>query len=99
MAGETIERAAIKLGMKIFDVPRPGRHHDVIALMRKRGHDLVSIGSGRQGFTTSTGRFVDREEALKIAEAASQLLPEHTAEDGVVYRRKVTGRLFSEDIF
>ena len=25
MAGETIERAAIKLGMKIFDVPRPGR--------------------------------------------------------------------------
>lgn len=87
MPGETIERAAIKRGMKIFDVPRPGRHHDVINLMRDRGYDLAACE--RQGFTTSSGRFVNRREAMKIAKAAGQLIAEPRYRD----------TLFSEDIF
>lgn len=44
------------------------RHHNILwqspAVSRKLGH---------QGFLTSIGRFVNREEAFNIAEAASQL--------------------------
>jgi hypothetical protein len=43
---------------------------------------------GRQGFTTDTGRFVDREEAGRIAIAAGQI-------DKLQYHRE---QLFSEEI-
>jgi hypothetical protein len=41
------------------------------------------------GFITSTGRFVDREEAFRIAEASGQML-----------KRPISpGRLFTEDLW
>ena len=89
MAGETIERAAIRDDEGfVYDVPRPGRHHDVI------NHMIDDAGfpppvTGEQGFTTSTGRFVGREEAMQIAKAAGQLIAEPHVPD----------MLFSEDIF
>lgn len=88
MAGETIERAAIRRYTTIWSVPRPGRHHDVIAFMSEQGVDALGDYT-TQGFTTSTGRFVNRREAMKIAEDAGQLLGEP----------HVVGELFSEDIF
>jgi len=42
-----------------------------------------------QGFLTSTGRYVDREEAWKIAEQAGQVQP----------REGRPGSLFSEDLY
>lgn len=86
---ETIERAAIRddAGV-VYSVPRPGRHHDVINHMiddLKWAPPVV----GEQGFTTSTGRFVNRQEAMKIAKAAGQLIAEPHVPD----------MLFSEDIY
>lgn len=86
MAGETIERAAIRRYTTVWSVPRPGRHHDVIAFMAEQGVDARGCD---QGFTTSTGRYVDRFEAMDIARAAGQIVGEPSMPD----------RLFSEDIF
>jgi len=61
------------------------RHNNILwqspAISRKLKH---------QGFLTSTGRFVDREEAFNIAEAAGQLND----------RNRFGNRtLFSEDLY
>ena len=84
---ETIDRAAISHNGGVFDVPRPGRHHDVIALMRNLG--IPAPIRGLQGFITSAGRFVDRMEAATIATVAGQI-KEKTGPTHV---------LFSEDMW
>ena len=88
MPGETIERAAIRRYSTVWSVPRPGRHHDVIAFMAEQGVDALGDYT-TQGFTTSEGRFVERDEAMEIAKAAGQLIAEPHAPD----------MLFSEDIY
>jgi len=88
MAGETIERAAIRRYSTVWSVPRPGRHHDVIAFMAEQGVDALGDYS-TQGFTTSSGRFVDREEAMRLAKAAGQLVDDPRYDD----------MLFSEDVW
>lgn len=94
---ERIDCAAIRHDGTIYSVPRPGRHHDVIAhMIHKHGTGVPVVGV--QGFTTTSGRFVDRKEAMKIAKAAGQLIPD-LAPDGVTIRRPFTDKLFSEDIF
>ena len=82
---ERIIAVAIKLNDGAVDsMPPPNRHHDL----------LLCIGSEYltdhvQGFKTSTGRFVTREEAYPIAKAAGQLLPQdrpgHTPTPGTLY--------------
>lgn len=58
------------------------RHHNCIAmfaLMVGFPYDengLKLMNTEEQGFLTNTDRFVDRKEALEIAEAANQLLPD-----------------------
>ena len=86
MAGETIERAAIRRYSTVWSVPRPGRHHDVIAFMAEQG--VESVGC-EQGFVTSGDRFVDRREAMTIARSAGQLIADPPEGAG----------LFSEDIY
>lgn len=64
---ETIIRAAILCDGEVQHLAPPARHHNV----------LHKFGSGTkvhdQGFLTSEGRYVGREEALTIAAAAGQL--------------------------
>lgn len=56
----------------VHSVPAPGRHHDVIREMRKRG--FIGFVSGqRQGFLLNNGTFVRRKTAYKIAKEAGQL--------------------------
>lgn len=87
MAGETIERAALRTPAGVvYDLPKPARHHDVIAHMADKGVDAWPC---TQGFTTSVGRYVDRFEAMDIAKAAGQLVGEPSMPD----------RLFSEDVW
>lgn len=93
---ETIERAAIQCDHVVWTVPRPGRHHDVIAYIARDRPWLVPI-TGEQGFVTSTGRFVGREEAKKIAEAADQIIAS-CGSDGVPFKREHP-QLFSEDVW
>jgi hypothetical protein len=87
MWGETITCAALRRDFLIVSLPRPTRHHDVI-----RELDAVRDGAAHgaeQGFITSTGRFVDRKQALAIATAAGQITTKHGNPD----------ELYSEDVW
>lgn len=68
---ETIDRAALLTAMGVFSLPRPNRHADVIRHIHELFGDFSAVGA--QGFITSTGRFVGREEAGEIAAAAGQM--------------------------
>ena len=87
--GMEIESAAIMSAVdgKVHSVPKPGRHHDVIALMVALGYDKPI--RGEQGFLTNTGLFVRRVPAKNIAREAGQLL------DTEMGHR----RLYSEDVW
>jgi hypothetical protein len=68
----------------------PLRHGDLIIHMARVGVGGIANTSPRyQGFVTTHGRFVDRREALGIAERAKQLV----RKTGNAYR------LFSEDLW
>lgn len=69
--------------------PPPARHYNII-------HALFEYTKKRtlpqdQGFLTSSGRFVEREEALQIALASGQPMIQHLS-------RHAT-QLFSEDLW
>lgn len=89
-AVERIIGVAIKtlgtLGI-VYDMPAPSRHHHLIARMARHGIELGE--RHEQGFTTSAGRFVDRHEAVSIAETAGQLIRKTMPAD----------ELFSEDLW
>ena len=50
---ETIVAAAIQHEGKVYSVPRPGRHHDVIREMARNGLGPTTMRD--QGFLTSSG--------------------------------------------
>lgn len=79
---ERIERAAIDFDDVVWSVPAPGRHHDVMAYILTECPGYEHVG-GEQGFVTNRGRFVGREEARLIAEAAGQIIASCTDADGV----------------
>lgn len=70
----------------LWSLPRPARHATLFALAVFRD---TYADPCRQGFTTSAGRFVDRIEARRIAEANGQISP--TARSSI--------ELLSEDIW
>lgn len=53
----------------IYHLPRPHRHADVIAQMVRESNDP---SDGEFGFLLDDGRFVDRDEAARIALANEQ---------------------------
>lgn len=69
---ERIIAAAIHQGGVILSLPPPARHHTV---MRHMVDDLGVKAPviGKQGFVTSAGRFVSREEAAQMAYANGQI--------------------------
>lgn len=66
----------------IVSAPAPARHHNLFWLLG---------GPDAHGFLTSTGRFVEREEALKIALASGQPMIDHPSRHDRL--------LFSEDVW
>ena len=98
LKSETITQAAIIWHAKIYTLPRPARHCDLIRLMRGDMRDdpglglpIESVATCNQAFVTSTGRWVDRKEAFKLAVDAKQPWM-----DGAPH---VIGMLFSEDLW
>jgi len=87
LENETIEKAAIRFRDIVVFVERPGKHHTII-------HELAYLGlktpinTEDDGFLTSTGRFVDRIEAAKIALNAGQ-----------IEKLSVPPNLYSEDLW
>lgn len=72
----------------VYATERPGRHHHCIELMG----DCARAGGANcsdQGFVTTHGRYVGREEALSIATQAGQLIT----------KTPPPSQLFSEDLW
>lgn len=70
---ERIERAALKHREKVYDLPPPARHHDIYKIAVR--DESFTYADADEGFLTSSGRFVNRFEAAKIARAAGQAEP------------------------
>lgn len=85
-----IVSAAIWREGLIFSVPAPARHHTVMKTMFDQG--IVVKGEAEvdnQGFLTSTGHFLDRREAARVATAARQ----------IIFKTSPEYLLFSEDVW
>ncbi len=67
---EKIAAAALRKGELILSIPPPARHHTIFWAADALGYPQMHY---EQGFTTTTGRFVDREEGCSIAIAAGQI--------------------------
>lgn len=74
---------------RVYALGPPNRHHNVIDLMcESLGIDAIATCNMEQGFMTSKGDFVTREQALKIAIEANQLIG-----------TRVGSRLFTENLW
>lgn len=85
---ERIVSAACFYKGAIISVSCPARHRDVLDAAIAMGLDPNAVGY-HQGFATSTGRFVLRDEALAIAKRADQF----------VRKPDSASNLFSEDVW
>jgi hypothetical protein len=89
-----IVAVAIRRDDLVLTIPRPARHHHIFHAADAAGFPLSHFD---QGFVTSDGLFVEREEARRIAEAADQLI-ECRGQDGIPFVRQHP-ELFSEDVW
>jgi hypothetical protein len=87
-----IMQAAILREGVIWTLPRPARHHHIIAAMNDvDGNKGVMLKAhGEQGFISDNGTFLDREAAAIHAQVAGQL-------DGK--RLIAPPKLYSEDLW
>jgi len=67
------------------------RHHNCYTILRELGHDEEPIRED-QGFLTSLGRHVSREEGFLIAKKNNQIFHK-------MYDNDNTGSLTSEDLY
>jgi hypothetical protein len=75
----------------VFTLPAPARHFHCIRAMAAAGEDDPCGPGHTQGFVLDDGRFVDRKEAGRIADANGQA---HRTVGS-----RVGGMLFSEDLW
>lgn len=80
--------AAVLQDGKIYTMPPPKRHNDIIHAM-SRTEGLERVTSEQQGFLLSNKTFATREEARLVADEAEQ-----TSD-----RDKHQEKLFSEDLW
>lgn len=84
---EAIIAAAVIFDEEVWHLPSPARHHHVLWAI-DQVHPGRAIEAHVQGFMTNTGRFVEREEAARIASMAGQ-----------VGKLSAPPHLFSEDLW
>lgn len=91
-AESIVMAAALHPTHGIYAVTQPGRHHHCARLLTRFGLNKgPQAEKVIQGFITSYGRFVGREEALKIADAVKQR--------GEREKTNPPSKLFSEDLW
>lgn len=74
MTEERIVAAAVYHGATI-SLPPPARHHTILqSMLLVMGFEDALVHPEKQGFLTSTGRFVNRVEGYYIAHRAKQLI-------------------------
>ncbi len=88
-APEKIEKAAILFQGRVYSVFPPGRHHDVVKAIIEQNPSVTRVMPNVQGFVTSNGRFVQRDEACVIATKADQ----------IKVKTNPAHLLFSEDVW
>ena len=87
-----ITHVAIRFQGKVYSLPPPNRHHDVIRLIvEQTGVKYVDAHGDDQGFLASDGLYWRREDALRIARECGQLKPGGLGEK--------LGELYSEDVW
>lgn len=90
--GEWIRFSAILHDGQVYSLPRPARHWNIRdVILEKTGIQRLPADhpeGSPQGFITSTGRFVNREEGAKIALESEQ-----------IHSLKWPPDLYSEDIY
>lgn len=84
---ETIYAAAIRHKGRVCYMAPPNRHHDIIHMIAQNEGEYDQ--SSEQGFVTTEGLFVDREEAARIAITSGQ----------ITETKFQPGLLFSEDLW
>jgi hypothetical protein len=84
-----IAAAAIRKGDRVYTLPPPARHHDIIRLIAEETAERPAVTEqDTQGFVTNEGRFVNRRQAVLVAIRAGQ-----------IERPKWPGGLYSEDLW
>ena len=68
---ETIVGVAVRYKNKIYTLLAPNRHHDVIKEIHNQTGDMNIVGE--QGFITNTERFLDRQDAARLAFVNGQI--------------------------
>jgi hypothetical protein len=87
--GMRIDRAALRTqDGKVYSLPKPARHHNVIHHMHELGISMEEIARADQGFVTECGVWCRRAPAKRIAQKAGQLI-----------RETHPTALFSEDVW
>lgn len=84
-----IVAAAIMYQGKVYSLPAPARHHDVIRHIAEATGE-TSIGENEQGFLDDLGQFLRRRPAMLVAQRAGQLLSN---------RAPVLRELYSENVW
>lgn len=85
-----ITHVAIRFRGKIYSLPRPNRHHDVLFLIAKEtGAQYIDAHLEDQGFLDDEGTYLNRKQGLERAMVNHQIKDES----------KVRGLLFSEDLW
>ena len=85
-----IEGVAIKRDGKLYIMPRPNRHADIVFKVVSEGTLTYPIGDNEQGFYISGNVFVNRQDAYVHALLCGQIEQGHT-----LYQ----DRLSSEDVW
>jgi hypothetical protein len=87
-----ITHVAIRFQGKIWSLPAPNRHHDVIRhIVEQTGAKYVDARDDDQGFLVDGKVWCRRKPALRIARACGQLKPGGMGEK--------LGELYSEDVW
>ena len=89
-----ITHVAIRFKDKIYSLPEPNRHHNVIWMIAKEEGvtSVTGIAGDNQGFLDESGRYLTRGQALVSAQLNDQILPGE--------RGKIIGdKLYSENLW
>ena len=85
-----ITHVAIEYAGRVWSLPAPNRHHNVIRMIAKETGDGIR-GPDTQGFLDETGRFLGRVGAFQLASDNGQLQRKPGGYEG--------RELFSEDLW
>lgn len=98
-SGSRIIGVAMLVDERLYSLPRPNRHGNVIMHMALAGEDKGAISAAEQGFITDIGRFVGRREAMQIAKAAGQIRTTRVVDGITRTHEPVSDELYSEDLW